>query len=1168
MAQLIKSMVIDGIAASSAIDSSGEVLDIQGLDISDLENGLGVLNYEHRGDKDDGASANDVVGHITYAKKIFDEKDCSNDREREYWEKVGLPFVYIQGELYNGEKHQGAEAVAALIRYYQRRKLPILMRYSIEGSTLEREGNVLKHTLARRVALTLKPCNRTCVSGVLKDDEEDGETTSAEKLEELLRSEDPNRQILGSYELEYRPVVTDATDMLSDALESLREINGLAKALSAGGYGGTAPTNLTGGSALQCEDVSPHKGSALAAYRDWDRRSDFRKFLKMRVPDASPDFVDHFINLIDDYEIKKARALEDELLKAVTGQKTPKTPVIEDTSFDFGANVGKAKAKNPSPPKPMTAPADEEPKLTNLTVRGVALKPNPTQKGLVFDYQKGILHTPFGSLPAYSANQNPKDLKLLNEILNDKDIEKFHNYAMENWGRVHALLKAGKLPSKMVQHAVLLALHSPAKPVPMTEMLYAHTVDAMNKLQMDITHPDSHKVVADLMSRDRTQKWPEKSKDHWKRIGHELTDESGRIHSFMISPGDQSYISNYHLGHQALVDVINRHGINTHGAVDELMTAKLDSKLWDAKRKRHIAAGKGDLGPFPGGEQGAPKITGLGTKTYRYALGMLGAGAGTVNDTHFMRYMFGLDPAHDEHSITWLKLALANDRNHEVMKGIDKWYETNSPVVDNVFNHPKYGHIFAGNKSQALFGAFWKNWMAILPHEAARGITSEGSNTHTDHKPYWEATQEMVDAAHGMGKSEDDINTPLTVRTAALHRDWIKKYGEVPASMMYYAYIVPQLLHEHNREQAIDKMEAAATGLRGLRKDEDKQAEVSAPAVVPPEPKEFHFHGQKVIPGKMELSFGPFKGNGLHVLGADQSHYFVIPSGGNESQINKVARDHEGKLYKITQQPIPVIPRITVKANEHGNPNLNLYPEQDKLIHGLELSHKMDAPDHTQEGITAFKDTAGWYDGNGQFGYVKPNLHDENEMSGPRRDTAFWLASRDFFGTGAHVPVTAAFRHPKTGEEMSVINRVNDAEHMDYGDVHRAIHDSLHDDGTLDRLAATDFILGNPDRHTGNYVLTPDTAPYLHMIDNTRAFWPRRPIIPEFLHNYQEQPWHPQAQSWLHGLNPAVLGDKLLSYGVHPDQVKKSVSRLVYLQQLTKAEPNLAKLQAWRRNTI
>jgi hypothetical protein len=367
--ELSKSLVLDGIAASAAIDSSGEQLDIDGLDISDLEQGLGVLNYEHRGDKDSGASANDVIGAITYAKKIFAEKDCSNARERSYWDRVKLPFVYIQAELFDGEGHPGATAAAALIRYYNRRRLPILMRYSIEGSTLEREGNVLKRCVARRVAATLKPCNRTCFSGVLSDTADETTAPPSASLEALVRNEHPTRRILGSYELEVNPVLADPVELLKNSLESLREAAALSKAISAGGYA-AAPGSLSGGSALQAEDVSKEertlRNRSLAALRDWDRKTDFRKFLKSRLSDASESFIDHFVGLVDDFHLRKQASLEGDLWKAVRGKVSAAHAPALERMRALTAELRKA-TETPPPAPPAPAAATPEAQLKPLS---------------------------------------------------------------------------------------------------------------------------------------------------------------------------------------------------------------------------------------------------------------------------------------------------------------------------------------------------------------------------------------------------------------------------------------------------------------------------------------------------------------------------------------------------------------------------------------------------------------------------------------------------------------------------------------------------------------------------------------------------------------------------------------------------------------------------------
>jgi hypothetical protein len=316
---MAKAMVIDGIAASEAIDSSGEILSVAGLDISDLEAGLGVLNYEHRSEKDGGASSNDIIGAITYAKKIFKPEDCENPRQRMYWDKIELPFVYITAELFNGEDHTGAKAAASLIRYYHRRHLPILMRFSIEGSTIEREGNFLKRSVARRVAATLKPCNRSCISGVLEDADD------VSSLDELVRGDLPTTQIKKSVVYEFDALVKDEAELLADKLENFKEIKYLNELLMK--YN-VAPTQLNGYSALQTEWVdgkSKKKKKLIDTYKKWARKEPLEKFINQEHPDVPADLVKYFLDGIESYHNGQT-----ELLYAALHQLKPKSVLIKN----------------------------------------------------------------------------------------------------------------------------------------------------------------------------------------------------------------------------------------------------------------------------------------------------------------------------------------------------------------------------------------------------------------------------------------------------------------------------------------------------------------------------------------------------------------------------------------------------------------------------------------------------------------------------------------------------------------------------------------------------------------------------------------------------------------------------------------------------------------------
>ncbi len=163
--------MIDGVATSQMIDTTAESLDVDNIDITSLVNGSGTINYEHKSDL-----PSQILGKITFAKKIFEEEDCDNERELYYWSKVKAPFLYIQAELFDADGHYQAAEAAAILRYDQRKreegeKMPNVLSFSVEGSVLnkEAEGGVKKitHSIARKVTLTVQPANKTCAAEIM-----------------------------------------------------------------------------------------------------------------------------------------------------------------------------------------------------------------------------------------------------------------------------------------------------------------------------------------------------------------------------------------------------------------------------------------------------------------------------------------------------------------------------------------------------------------------------------------------------------------------------------------------------------------------------------------------------------------------------------------------------------------------------------------------------------------------------------------------------------------------------------------------------------------------------------------------------------------------------------------------------------------------------------------
>lgn len=156
--------LLHGCASSEALDTSGERILIDGLDISTLDK-TGVLNYEHKSDL-----PNQVVGKILKAHKIFKVEDCQDKHMLYFWNKIQTPFVYIVGELFDDVGHEGAKDVAAMLRYDAKNKHDKnIVNFSIEGHKLEKDGQNIVKAIARKCTITVQPCNHTAIAELLED---------------------------------------------------------------------------------------------------------------------------------------------------------------------------------------------------------------------------------------------------------------------------------------------------------------------------------------------------------------------------------------------------------------------------------------------------------------------------------------------------------------------------------------------------------------------------------------------------------------------------------------------------------------------------------------------------------------------------------------------------------------------------------------------------------------------------------------------------------------------------------------------------------------------------------------------------------------------------------------------------------------------------------------
>jgi hypothetical protein len=286
-------VLISGIAASNHVDSSGEILDIEGCDISTLAKD-GTFNWEHVND-----DSEDVVGKILYAKKIFSERDCETDDQLKFWKKVMVPYIYVIGELFDAQGHPGSVAIASMMRYSKEKNEPMMVGMSIEGSTLERDGMYLKRTVARRVALTVKPCNKSAIADVLEKIPDAKKAMGSDGYHPLAKGE----------ESDFIEFSEDIPDQLTDYLADMIAFSVMVKTLTAGSMS-AAPGNAVQGSALQKEKLDKDtRYKILETIRDkWDRITPMQEFLKNQMPELGEKFKDHFQDLMEDLSLKKGQS--------------------------------------------------------------------------------------------------------------------------------------------------------------------------------------------------------------------------------------------------------------------------------------------------------------------------------------------------------------------------------------------------------------------------------------------------------------------------------------------------------------------------------------------------------------------------------------------------------------------------------------------------------------------------------------------------------------------------------------------------------------------------------------------------------------------------------------------------------------------------------------------
>lgn len=187
-----KPLEIDMIAGSQLRDTQGEMLSVEGADISELEAGRGRFNDNH------GAGFYNSIGRITGAKKIFGPEDCTDPRHTYYWEKVKAPFIYVRGRLYDDEDHPNARAASAIMRNIHKSDCPLKIKASVEGGVVARgvkDPSLLARTKIHSVALTFTPANNATLCeplGLQKSGNEEADMALIKSVVHLAKANVPS----------------------------------------------------------------------------------------------------------------------------------------------------------------------------------------------------------------------------------------------------------------------------------------------------------------------------------------------------------------------------------------------------------------------------------------------------------------------------------------------------------------------------------------------------------------------------------------------------------------------------------------------------------------------------------------------------------------------------------------------------------------------------------------------------------------------------------------------------------------------------------------------------------------------------------------------------------------------------------------------------------------
>jgi hypothetical protein len=745
-----KDMIIDGIAASEAIDSSGEILDVAGCDITDFNNGTAVLNYEHSGSaghKDGKDSPIDIIGKIIYGKKIFKQSDCDDERQLKYWNQCKLPFIYMKARLYDGAGHPGAMAAAAMIRDHVAHDEKVLLRYSIEGSTLDRKDNRLLRSVARRVAATIKPCNRSCDSGIISDP--NGGQPAVKNVEALAEG------LLGSKKEQSTKKFENPMAMTLGGYEQEWSFESMDKTMTAGMPTG-APSTLTQGDALQVSDISSRKKRI---------KDKLKKALldKLFEEHGMPGFLDVFTKAAKD-DFDEPDEDDEEIELDEPEDMVEPTESEADSIKNATVKIIRRDAKGKELKKPLIVDGSSYERFKPHSIAFAAKKKGGPSfspaAGVYFDSDTGVLYTGKASMPMYI----PTD-ESYQKILTSPEINGPHDEAMKHWTRLHEMLHKDEISPAVMMYASIFSGLSPNNPVPMQEYAFSHVVDMFNEGLLDTakmkrlydpklmeTIDTGDEAADEVANKERRAKvksliqdspeyqefqrrvqgygyhkqpegvpLPVHSRGYYagpggaptryvQRAGNppenaasqEFVPESGVYQKGLFGPfGKFLSIQGYDFMKPVLEQLVKENPTSGRAVARGLLAivnAKKDVKKRQKLRTEipELAGSKADIE-----DPNKVFVQGYAPKTIRYFLGMMGFGDMLVPDTHLTRHLFDLE-----------RDKVVKQRIESGMRKLAN--DPNAQVQDRKLAEKYLKKLDTGKGT--------KDWQEFLPHSHVRSI--------------------------------------------------------------------------------------------------------------------------------------------------------------------------------------------------------------------------------------------------------------------------------------------------------------------------------------------------------------------------------------------------------------------------------------------------------------